>query len=186
MNTNVEQGVSSWFFFYIVCIQMDECFKPMLSFYWGNFVNVCFFVSAFWCLVNIDSKWHWRHFFSIKRKSHVKKVRFTICNNLYGVHHIIANHTSGPFVLRFSSCTSVIVQVTSVSQQCIVPGFSFLIAEEVGIPKKVRSWCTFFVNKKKLNCFRFSYNDHETTSISSMLLIYHFNHIVEQVDQICR
>ena len=78
-------------------------------------------------------------FFSIKRKSHVKKVRFTICNNLYGVHNIIANHTSGPFVLRFSSCTSVIVQVTSVSQQCIVPGFSFLIAEEVGIPKKVRS-----------------------------------------------
>ena len=43
--------------------------------------------------------------FLIQRKFHVKKVRLTIFNNLYGVHNIIASHTPGPFDLRFSSCT---------------------------------------------------------------------------------
>ena len=106
-------------------------------------------------------------FFSILRKFHVKKSRFTICKNLYGVHNIIANHVSGPFDLKFvhSSRTSVVVAVPWMSQRCIVLGVNFWISVRAGIPRKVRFWCTlfFYVNKHSLNCLRFSYNDHEPT-----------------------
>ena len=96
--------------------------------------------------------------FSIQRKFHAKKVRFTIYTNLYGVHHIITNHTSGLFVLGFSSCTSVVFKLP----ECL-SNASFWIPERAGIPRNVCFWWTFFYeNINNLNCFSFSYDDHKT------------------------
>ena len=139
------------------------------------------FYSAFSCLVNIDLTWHWRHV-SIQRKFHVKKVRFTICNNLYGIHNIIANHTSGPFVLGFRSWTFVVVKVTWVSQLCIVPGFSFWISESCWSNTNGGTflmYISFHVTKMISIIFGLvfgCYND--------PIWIHHVIHSVKQIDQI--